>query len=406
MNITLPDVAREYVVEYIERDLVDLNPYTCDVSTAHRFARKFWEFLTTFYRNVPSTKHGLRELIKIILLSNTKGNIPAIFLQNIPTEPADSFLVPGKTRGFDYAHNPFDRMKKYYYSEWCSWLIACVLNHDATIHPSEHGGNNRFHLISPIPGADKKLRNIGASTGGGKFFQHSDATVFTDLSTIEDIRERLYHCNTTIESVCVATNKPVDQIVAEITCRKFARVDATLLKGVLNLNTKTNIATPRMLQKSLQDDGFSKRDLVRLSRMPIAHIAGPADGAISGYIGEIAPPIIFDGKRLIGTCINSAETRMVYVGESSDDANLFSKFITNVRNMDTISFLLTGTDLLFIPNACYLDQTNYTHGRERLGGNEYNIPIAGGQFSRRMHCRLYAKSFRRDNEASILSGLV
>ena len=135
-----------------------------------------------------------------------------------------------------------------------TWLIACLLNHDATIHPSEHGGNNRFHLISPVPSVDKKLRNVGASTGGGKFFQHSDATVFTEMANPDEINERLRHYNTAAKFVCDATNKSVDQVVAEITCRKFIRVDATLLKGGLNLNTMTNIAAPRMLQKSLQND--------------------------------------------------------------------------------------------------------------------------------------------------------
>ena len=140
--------------------------------------------------------------------------------------------------------------------------------------------------------------------------------------------------------------------------------------------------------------------------MPIAHIAGPADGDISGYIGEITPPILYDGKNVTGTCINAAAGRMVYVGDSIYDADLVGKFLINVRNMDTLSLLLTGADLLFIPNACHLNQTNFTHGRDKLGDDEHNIPLADGNFSRRMRCRLYAKSLRRDNKPRVLTDLV
>ena len=43
-----------------------------------------------------------------------------------------------------------------------------TFNYDALIHPSEHAGKNRFHLISPLNN-DEVLRNVGASTGGRTF---------------------------------------------------------------------------------------------------------------------------------------------------------------------------------------------------------------------------------------------
>ena len=46
--------------------------------------------------------------------------------------------------------------------------FATLFNYDALIHPSEHAGKNRFHLISPLNN-DEVLRNVGASAGGGNF---------------------------------------------------------------------------------------------------------------------------------------------------------------------------------------------------------------------------------------------
>ena len=115
--------------------------------------------------------------------------------------------------------------------------FATLFNYDALIHPSEHAGKNRFHLISPLNN-DEVLRNVGASTGGGNFYQHNDATVYTDMKDQSDIEARLKTFNTNLEIVSNRLNKSVERIVSEITCGKFTRVDALLLKGVLNLKLK------------------------------------------------------------------------------------------------------------------------------------------------------------------------
>ena len=82
------------------------------------------------------------------------------------------------------------------------------------------------------------MRNVGASTGGGNFYQHNDATVYTDMKDQSDIEARLKTFNTNLEIVSNRLNKSVERIVSEITCGKFTRVDALLLKGVLNLKLK------------------------------------------------------------------------------------------------------------------------------------------------------------------------
>ena len=106
--------------------------------------------------------------------------------------------------------------------------------------------------------------------------------------------------------------------------QKFIRVDATILKGILNVEGKTLIGTPYLLKKSLIKNQFSKNDVLRLSNMPISHLAGPADGFISGFVEYIIQPIFLDDEfNIIVTCINSSENRMVYVGESNTDENLF-----------------------------------------------------------------------------------
>ena len=52
-----------------------------------------------------------------------------------------------------------------------------------------------------------------------------------------DIEARLKTFNTNLEIVSNRLNKSVERIVSEITCGKFTRVDALLLK-VLNLKLK------------------------------------------------------------------------------------------------------------------------------------------------------------------------
>ena len=76
--------------------------------------------------------------------------------------------------------------------------FATLFNYDALIHPSEHAGKNRFHLISPLNN-DEVLRNVGASTGGGNFYQHNDATVYTGMKDQSDIEARLNTFNTNLK---------------------------------------------------------------------------------------------------------------------------------------------------------------------------------------------------------------
>ncbi len=245
--------------------------------------------------------------------------------------------------------------------------MSTLFNHEATSHPPEHGGNNKFHLISLIPSEDNRLREIGASTGGGKFYQHSDATVYTDIKMCTDLEERLKGLNSDISTASCILNKTESTLVSEVLCGKYTRVDATLLEGILNLKTKTYIGTPKLLEKSLIRDGFQTKERERLSNMPIVHVAGPADGVVSGYAGEINRPIYLDhNHKIIGSCSNASDNRMIYAGINLQDKTLFERFLQTLRSMEVMEFLLILSDLLFIPNSYYRNQSNATHGRGKL----------------------------------------
>ena len=376
--VDVDDISKDFIEKYINENLSKENPYLCDESI-------FDEFAICFKRSVQNST-----ILKTI--RDVGKNIPLVFFSNLPSEPDNSILAPLENRGYNYSKNENDRQKKYFHSEWVTGLVSCLFKYKSVLHPSEHGGNNRFHLISPIPNKDNDLREVGASTGGGKFYQHSDATVYTKLKSKSEIISRLSYYGTNIENVETKLNKTRDEVFNQILCNKYVCVDATLLKGILNVEGKTLIGTPYLLQKSLIDDGFRQDDFYRLSKMPIAHLAGPADGVISGFVGEITQPIYLDDKlNILGTCINSSENRMVYVGNLNVDEKLFLRFLKSVRDMELIEFTLYGDNLLLIPNRYSDTQSNYTHGRTRLSEKEYNIPVGNGVLSRRMHCRQYVK---------------
>lgn len=58
------------------------------------------------------------------------------------------------------------------------------------------------------------------------------------------------------------------------------------IKRSVKFKTQTHIGTPKLLQKHLEENFFSKDDILAISKMPIAHIAGMADGEISGFVGK------------------------------------------------------------------------------------------------------------------------
>ncbi|WP_423910813.1 hypothetical protein [Candidatus Spongiihabitans sp.] len=294
VKIELPSSFKKFITEYIESNLSNYNPYLCQDEIAHQFAKYSLVFLKKI-KNKQVNDFSIDIFLKIIKNSYVCGEIPVVFITNTPVEPSHSYIEPIESRGFNYAENKHDRLREFFYSEWFTWLIAALFNHDAIIHPSEHGGKNRFHLISPISNEDKRLRKVGAST----------------------------------------------------------------------------------------------------------------DGVISGFVGEINYPI-FLGKdgNIAGTCINASENRMVYVGKSKKDKRLFDRFLSTVRTMEILEFLLTSKDLLFIPNSYHENQNNVTHGRGELDNSEYRIPIGKENFSRRMHCRQYTRSRLRDFLPGLLGGVL
>lgn len=398
-QIFLPEEIKKTTEAYILSELREENPYSCHASFAQSLAQHILRHLTLL--NTPETNN----LISLIKYANTPTpNISPVFIKGAAAEPLGSFVEPPAQRSFDYANNPADRMKKTFVTEWASWAYAMLFNYDNLIHPSEHGGKNRFHMVSPKSGEGDDLRHTGASTGGGYFHQHSDATVYTEIVDEEQLKSRLESLNTSLEQVAAKLNLCTKDVVSQVLCGQYVRVDATMLAGIVNKSTTTHLSSPQMLEEHLFQCGFSPSEINRLSNMPIAHLAGPADGKISGYVGHIGSPIQLDNNgRLITTCINLASKRMRYVGRSAEDEQLFEKFCESARQAPVMEILIESGDILLFPNSYYDSQRNVTHGRGRLSSNEYRIEVEPGKFLRRSHCRQYLTSRNSEKKPSFLS---
>ena len=63
----------------------------------------------------------------MIKVANCGGNVPPTLIKNIPCDPMET-LLPGENRkGFNYGEDEDDRMKKYFYAEWVTWLLPHFL---------------------------------------------------------------------------------------------------------------------------------------------------------------------------------------------------------------------------------------------------------------------------------------
>lgn len=375
--------VKSIVHKYINTHLHNINPYDCKQVHAESLSRFIYETLKSAADEEAQKLYRLIELIQ----GSSLLPVPPVHIKNFAGEPFRTLLPPRNPRGFDYSSNPYDRMKRYFYTEWVSWAVALLFRYTNIIHPSEHGGKNRFHMVSPISDVDH--RSLSASTGGGEFLQHNDATVYTSIETLDELETHLQHLGTSIPKSAQVLGLSEDEFVSQVLCGRYSRVDATMLTGIVNKNTKTLITTPRMLQTYLTKQSFHKEDLQALAKIPIAHIAGPADGEISGYVGNITPPVLLnESGDIVGTCINLAPRRMVYVGDNEKEKALFDKFCGYVRDSPNIEVLIEASDILLFPNLAFGEQSNVTHGREKIATESYNVEVDGVTL-RRSLCRQY-----------------
>jgi len=141
-----------------------------------------------------------------------------------------------------------------------------------------------------------------------------------------------------------------------------------------------------------------------LSKMPVAHFAGPADGIVSNFIANVKPPIDIDTENnIIATYINAAENRMKYVGNSMEEENIFNLFYKALQDVPKYKVILQEGDLLFIPNLSFKNQTNVMHGRNIIEDNDYCIKREGYEYPlRRYHIRQYMSSRNRTNQESFI----
>ncbi len=406
LTVALPKTMQAMVEGYIGEELHDMNPYSASPALAEKAAGKLWTMFASHPARTAEEEQSLTEFRKLVALANSDKDVPPILLKNCAREPQKSSVQPDETRGFNYSGSQKDRMKRYFFTEWSSWLFAILLNHENTIHPSEHGGNNRFHLVSPISMFDKTLRDVGASTGGGKFQQHSDATAYNEFPDRMTFLSELDRLGADITSIEGKLQLSSEHIYEQIFCGKYVRVDATVLAGIYNKDTVTHVMTPRMLQDALKTLGYGHAELSQLAGMAVAHMAGPADGEISGYLGTITSPLRLDPDGNIqATCLNLADGRMKYVGKSDDERALFARFVEDARWAPVEEVLVEASDILFLPNASYKSQANVTHGRGALTDSDYAIEIEPSVTVRRAHCRQYLTSRRRDDKPSFLDAL-
>ncbi len=394
LTITLSDEAKNWLQSKIANEMNDVNPYLSSDGAASNFASDFLHFISNKERTIDEDKFS-----QLITTTRKTGACPVFLLKNGPHDPIDSIIPVKEDRGFDYAKNPQDRMKKFFFAEWFSWLVAELLDCVSEIHPTEHGGGNRFHLISPVPKLDTIQRQEAASTGGGELQQHSDATAYNEFKSLEEINAALSKLNTNIFLVSQAVGKPEHLVVEELLCGKYVKSDFTILVGILNDKTPTSIGTVSDLESHLYKNSFEWAEIERLSKMPVAHIPGVTYGEIQGYVANIVPPIFVADGKITGTCLNSARGRMVYVGSSEQDKLLFEKFVNLVVTMPTTEVTLKATELLFMPNYYKQVFPNITHGRKSLLDAEYSIDLGNGTTTRRMLCRLYASSRNGVNHA-------
>ncbi|MBA5762958.1 hypothetical protein H2O73_11420 [Vibrio sp. 404] len=369
--------------KYITLHLKDINPYTCELHYAQALSQFMFSALIS-----ADDREGvaLSKLIRKVQ-NSTVPSIPTVHIKNIAGEPPGTLMAPREIRGFDYSTNCYDRMKICFFTEWISWALALLFRHTNIIHPSEHGGKNRFHMVSPI--CDQGSRTLSASTGGGEFLQHSDATVYTAIKTTRELEQYLKRLGTSSSISARVLGLSEKDFRAQVLCGKYSRVDATMLTGIVNKNTKTLITSPEILQKYLIEQGFGQSEFKKLSEMPVAHIAGPADGEISGFVGNIVPPLLLsDQGEILGTCINLASHRMVYVGNNEEDKALFAEFCEHAIACPSLEVVVEASDILLFPNLASKDQRNVTHGREKIANDSYNVEV-DGVVLRRSLCRQY-----------------
>ncbi len=406
VTILVQNELRTKIEAYFDTNLRDKNPYTASPKEAEEAAQDIYSIISCSNVTRNDANPNAISLKQAIIMANNINNVPPIHIRNFIREPAHSAVEPKPTRGYNYGGCEQDRMKVYFYTEWSAWITAILLNHRNIMHPTEHGGGNRFHLVSPISVEDNALRNAGASTGGGKFDYHSDSTVYNEFRSTADVTAQLVRLGATTSTVEQALERPFKQVLGEILCGKYTRVDATMLAGIYNTGTLTYLVLPQELQRHLSSAGHSQDDLRRLASCAVAHFAGPADGDISGFVGTIAPPIeLDDNGDIFSTCLNLAPGRMKYVGSSHQDGQLFERFVNDARTAPVEGVLVRPGDILLFPNRSFGTQLNVLHGRGKLQDDDYRIEVEPGIFVRRAHCRQYLQNRRYGNEPSFLQSM-
>lgn len=386
ITVALPDDAKAKILECIHSFQSVHNPYCATARQATFLASEIHSLL----RNHQKCR-DVAKLMRVIQDAKTAQATPSLLIRNGASDSLDTLRPPTACRGYAYGSNSGDRLKAGFVSEWFSWAIAELLNYTNRAHPSEHGGNNRFNIVSPIPRGDTRLRESAASIGGGGFPLHNDSTVYSGIRSRNELNSRLDEFNLDLEMVAKKVQRRKLDVVDQITCDRYLRVDALSLACVINGRTRTHVATLGQIYKSAVSKGLLRQDFETLSRIPVAHIAGPADGDISGFIGNISPPVVLNGNgNLVGTLLNSAAERMVCLSSSASDNVLFARFIDAVVSTERHEIAMRPGDLLFIPNAPRLTSGNALHGRERIADDDYDLVSHGApKGTRRCSVRQY-----------------
>jgi hypothetical protein len=397
-------ILSSYLKDFLSKKIQEIseNPYFCDKKIAYDLASTFLDkIVDDYYIN---NNDNSRKLLDVIKNANYFNNLKPVYILNGIEEPANTLIAPCENRGYNYGVNPSDRMKAFFYSEWWNWILGILFNHDNVTHPSEHDGN-RFHAVSPLPKRDKELKSVSSSSGGGEFPVHNDATAYNDFKDKEDFINQLDELKTNINTMSQQLSIKKEHIFEQVLCKKYVRTDALLLVCVINKHTHTFLAFPDELEQYLKSLNFSIEDIMCLSKMPIAHFAGPVDGVVSNFIANVEPPIKLDkNNHIVSTFINASVDRMKYVGNSKDEKYLFERFYQALQNMPKHKILLRSGEALFIPNLTFNQYKNVMHGRDKIDERDYNISMNNGKIEnlRRFHVREYMTYRAKDNKKCFL----
>src|SRR5262249_11216888 len=126
----IPNLVRNQIESYISNNLHNKNPYVEGSFYAEKLASFIWKLLSDYKAANQVEERNINSLLALFESISVGCNIPPILIKNCAREPVGSFIEPNEPRKYNYANDPKDRMKRHFHTEWSSWALALLLNHE------------------------------------------------------------------------------------------------------------------------------------------------------------------------------------------------------------------------------------------------------------------------------------